>query len=123
MHILHNLCMINHDISARALVTAARARALGITQTQIALAINADQSQVSRVLSGNSKRASRVFNEVCNYVNNFSTPQLSTSITNKKILDAIEAVWDGTEEHAIALSNVIKSLGAFNRSTIKQASK
>lgn len=123
MKYMHNLCMDNNHISARALATAARARALGITQTKIAQAIDADQSQVSRVLSGSSKRASRVFNAVCNYVNNSSMPEISSSISNQKILDAIASVWDGTEEHAIALSIVIRSLGSLNSTPNKQVAK
>lgn len=95
---------------------AMRARELGITQSQIAKAINADQSQVSRVLSGKSKRASRVFIDVCNYVNSTS-PSIDHALVkqNDDLFGAIASVWNGTEQHALALSNVIRSLGALSK--------
>jgi transcriptional regulator with XRE-family HTH domain len=118
---MHNLCMNESDITTLALATAARARAQGITQSQIALAINADQSQVSRVLSGNTKRPSKVFNAVCNYVNKTASALDSSLIEqNQEILNAIACVWDGTEQHALALSNVIRSLGALIEITNKK---
>lgn len=99
-------------INVQALHIAERARELGLTQTQIARAVKADQSQVSRVLSGKSKRASRVFNAVCNYVNG-RAPSIDQALVTKNdaLLGAIASVWDGTEEHALALSTVIRSLG------------
>jgi hypothetical protein len=113
---MHNLCMKESDISAISQRTARLVRELGATQTQIARAINADQSQVSRVLSGKSKRASKVFTEVCNYVN-CMTPAIDHTLVKKndELLGAIASVWDGTEQHALALSNVIRSLGALSR--------
>lgn len=107
--------MKESNIQAISQIVAKRARELGITQSQIAEAINADQSQVSRVLSGKSKRASRVFNAVCNYVN-CMTPSIDHSLVkqNDELLSAIASVWDGTEQHALALSNVIRSLGELS---------
>lgn len=104
------------DIKAIAQRISQRAREQGLTQTQIAVAIKADQSQVSRVLSGKSKRASKVFNAVCNYVNRIS-PTIDHALVkqNDDLLGAIASVWDGTEHHALALSNVIRSLGDLSR--------
>lgn len=108
--------MNESDIKSISKSVARHARELGITQSQIAQAIGADQSQVSRVLSGKSKRASRVFTEVCNYVNRMpSVIDHVLIMKNDKLLEAIESVWDGSEEHAIALSNVIRSLGELSR--------
>lgn len=113
---MHNLCMNKLEIYAYAQQVAKRARELGITQNQIAEAIKADQSQVSRVLSGKSKKASRVFNAVCNYVNCMS-PSIDQAFVkpNDELLGAIASVWDGSAEHASALSNVIRSLGELSR--------
>jgi len=108
--------MRESEIQAVSQRIAMRARELGITQSQIAQAIKADQSQVSRVLSGRSKRASRVFLDVCNYVNCMSpTIDYSQVKQNDELLRAISCVWDGTEQHALALSKVIRSLGALSR--------
>lgn len=103
------------DVQTLSQLISKRVRELGITQSTIAEAINADQSQVSRVLSGKSKRASRVFNAVCNYVN-FIPPKTDVEKVSKndQLLEAIASVWDGTDEHAMALSIVIKSLKALN---------
>lgn len=113
---MHNLCMNELEIHTQSQQIAKRARELGITQTQIAEAIKADQSQVSRVLSGKSKRASRVFNAVCNYVN-CTTPSIDHALVkqNDELLGAIASVWDGSAQHASALSNVIRSLGELSR--------
>ena len=113
---MHNLCMNELEIAALSRNIAKRARELGITQSQISEAIKADQSQVSRVLSGKSKRASRVFNAVCNYVN-CMTPSIDHELVkqNDELLRAIASVWDGSAQHAAALSNVIRSLRELSR--------
>jgi predicted transcriptional regulator len=108
------------DIHAVSQSVAMRTRALKITQSDIAEAISADQSQVSRILSGKSKRPSRVFTEVCNYVNSRS-PSIDKDLVrqNDELIDAIASVWDGTTQHAVALSNVIRSLSSLSKTACK----
>ena len=97
---------------AEALLAASRAREIGLTQVEIADALGASQSQVSRVLAGNSKRRSRLFDEVCRYV--FSVRErASASTPPAELTEALNAIWDGTPEHAKALTLVIRSLGAL----------
>lgn len=107
--------MDQFEIKALSLRTAKRARELGVTQKEISEAIGADQSQVSRVLSGKAKRQSRVFIEVCNYVNR-RTPFMGSElvIENSELISAIASVWDGSAEHASALAMVIRSLSALH---------
>jgi transcriptional regulator with XRE-family HTH domain len=102
------------EIKSLSLRTAKRAKDLGITQKVISEAIRADQSQVSRVLSGKSKRQSRVFIEVCNYVNS-NALTIGTDLVreNDELISALASVWDGTTRHATALATVIRSLGAL----------
>lgn len=115
------LCIIvcmNADPSLRAeaLLIAERAKALGLSQEQIASAVDASQSQVSRVLSGAGKRRSRLFDRVCKYVFSQAKPATAASASKHPALSAALAdVWDGTEEHAEALALVIRSLGVFQR--------
>ena len=91
-----------------------RARALGLTQSIIAEHLNASQSQVSRILSGTSKRRSKLFDAVYNYVVSAGIHPSTDSISHSKELnDALAAVWDGTPEHARALALVIRSLGVL----------
>ena len=113
MQICIILCMTTPSaIRAEALLAASRAREVGLTQGEIAYALNASQSQVSRVLAGNSKRRSRLFDEVCKYV--FSIrEQESPPAPPAELTEALGAIWDGTPEHARALALVIRSLGAL----------
>lgn len=97
-----------------AVLAARRARAVGITQLEIACALNYSQSQVSRVLSGTSKRHTRLLDEICIYVNNnMHKVSSSLDLENSELTDAVASVWDGSSSHAHAIAEVIRSLGAF----------
>ena len=63
--------MISQDFNAMAIQAAKRARANGLTQSHISSALNVSQSQVSRVLSGLSRRHTKLMDEICIYVNNY----------------------------------------------------
>lgn len=104
------------NIALEARIATQKADEIGLTQWDIASAIGASQSQVSRVLSGRSKRRSRLFDEVCKYVFSIEKqePKNSPPI---ELTDAIHSVWDGTPEHAKALALVIRSLGALGASS------
>lgn len=97
------------------LLLAQHAKARGLTQSTIAADLQASQSQISRIFAGTSKRRSKLFDAVCKYV--FS--DLPGSAAASRIGDAqslhevLDAVWDGSPEHAEALAGVIRSLGAF----------
>lgn len=94
---------------------AKRAKELGLTQTIIAAKLNASQSQVSRILSGTSKRRSKLFVAICNLVSSVAQhPSHQAIAESKELNDALAAVWDGTPEHAQALALVIRSLGALH---------
>ena len=104
------------DLHTEAALAAARARVVGLTQQDIAKALGASQSQVSRVLAGQSRRRSRLFDQVCKYV--FSAGRIDAErAPPAELTDALHAVWDGTPEHASALALVIRSLGALGRAT------
>ncbi len=107
------LCMnALSDLHAEATLAAARAREIGLTQQDVANALGASQSQVSRVLAGQSRRRSRLFDQVCKYV--FSAGRADAKrAPPAELTDALHAVWDGTPEHATALALVIRSLGAL----------
>ena len=97
-------------------MASARARSLGLSQADIAAAIGASQSQVSRVLSGSGRRRSRLFDEVCKYVFSIRlNGEPKARLTSPELDQAVAAVWDGTAEHARALALVIRSLGGLRR--------
>jgi transcriptional regulator with XRE-family HTH domain len=114
---MHNDGMDQNELRSLAIHVAQRARLAGLTQVHIAKAVSASQSQVSRVLSGRAVRRSRLFDEICIYVNN-AVKGVSSEVVreNDELIDAIANVWDGTARHARALAEVIRSLGALRAS-------
>ena len=106
---------ITLDFNMEALLAAKRAKELGLTQFEIALALAASQSQVSRVLSGKSRRRSKLLDKVCKYVFLVKPTEHPEPQTNADLMAALSAVWDGTIEHAEALALVIRSLSSLSR--------
>lgn len=103
---------------ARALRAGEICREQGITQAQIAEAVGASQSQVSRILSGQGIRQSRLMEEVCLYVEQFSVGVTADAVReNAELVEAIQAAWDGSASHAKALSTVIRSLAVLRTKT------
>lgn len=108
------------DLESRALRAAQFCREHGITQTDIATAIGASQPQVSRILKGQGLRASRLFEDVCLYVERMSAGVTADAVReNDELIEAMKEVWDGSSTHARALAIVIRSLAAFGRTEDK----
>lgn len=106
--------MISPDQQARVLRAAEICRKRHISQTAIAEAVGASQPQVSRILSGQGIRRSRLLEEVCLYVERHVggvTPEMVRE--NGELISAVAAVWDGSAAHAKALGTVIRSLRAL----------
>ncbi len=108
--------MSEATLRTEALTAARLARQLGLSQEAIAGAIGASQSQVSRVLSGNSRRRSRLFDAVCKYVSSHATERRGSAsiMESPELVAAVESVWDGSPTHAQALASVIRSLAALH---------
>jgi len=69
-------------------------------------------SQVSRILSGKVKRASPNVEKICKFAELADLPQ--GSIESEELLwKAVKEVWDGTNEHAVALTNFLAAIGRF----------
>ena len=106
--------MIESALKARALRAAQTCRLHGITQAEIAEAVGASQSQVSRILQAQGLRASRLFEEVCLYVERFEGGVTADAVReNEELVGALKVTWDGSASHAKALSAVIKSLSVL----------
>ena len=113
MQICIKLCM-NAKLKYEARRLADRAKSLGLTQGDIAAAVGASQSQVSRVLSGVSIRRSRLFEEICIYVENAASGVSPAAVCkNDDLILAVAAVWDGSAHQARVLADVIRSLGGL----------
>jgi transcriptional regulator with XRE-family HTH domain len=86
----------------------------GITQAKIAEDLGASQSQISRILAGEISRDSRLAEEVCLYVEQFSGGVNADAVRkNDDLIEALAQTWDGSAKHARALSTVIRSLAAL----------
>lgn len=103
---------------AACLLAAQRAKSLGLTQESIANAVVASQSQVSRVLSGHTKRYSGLAERVCNYVNSHLQGVTRDSIAESdELMAALAAVWDGSTQQARLLANLIRAAGPLMTAT------
>jgi transcriptional regulator with XRE-family HTH domain len=92
-------------------VVAARAKAARLRQEDIAEAVGASQSQVSRVLSGRCTRQTQLMDGICSYVNLHACPVAPDDVRNNELLiSALADTWDGSERHAHALASVIREL-------------
>lgn len=107
--------MIEASLKTRVLLAGEVCRQRGITQAQIAEAVGASQSQVSRILSGRGLRKSRLLEEVCLYVEGFGMGVTTDLVrSNEELMDALSSIWDGSATHARALATVIRSLAALS---------
>lgn len=106
--------MADNNIHHTTLQLVRVAKSLGITQEDISDATGISQSQVSRVLSGQGKRKSKAFLEICNYVNNKQVG-IPTDLVrqNDELINALALVWDGTPRQSTAIANIIQSLGGI----------
>jgi hypothetical protein len=106
---------VKASLRDEALRLAQHARARGLTQSAIAAHLQASQSQISRIFAGTSKRRSKLFAAVCEYV--FSDLPGDTTARRAEdvqgLYEVLDSVWDGSPEHAEALAGVIRSLEAF----------
>lgn len=99
------------DPQRLALSLASRFAAAGINQSVLASAIGASQSQVSRILSGRIVRHTKLLDRLCIYARrrlNFGGRH--DVRRNVELMSALTDVWDGSDEHAHALAQVIRSL-------------
>lgn len=85
-----------------------------LTQAQIAEALGASQSQVSRILSGKGLRTSRLQEEVCLFVERLDVGVTAEAVrSNDELVESLCHTWDGSATHAKALSSVIRSLAVL----------
>jgi len=82
----------------------------GHTQKDVEKALKIDQSQVSRILSGDFVYNSSAVRELCKYAN--YNDDISSDVCNSKLLrDAILEVWDGSKKKEKQIARIIKDIG------------
>lgn len=98
---------------------AGRVRQRQLSQLQIASASGVDQSQVSRILSGKSKRASPNLLRVCKYAATVRAAAPETPprpiAASAQLTDAVLRVWDGSPAHAGALVDLLEAVERVQR--------
>ena len=114
---------MRNDLS-QALHSADIARRLdiaGFTQQDLAEMFGVSQSQVSRILNGQFKRRSKLFDDLCKIAYQSTVTAVGAqpvaSAQQADLISALDAVWDGTDSHAKALAVVIRSLSALMTSS------
>ena len=87
-------------------------RSRQFSQTQLAKAIGVHQSQVSRILSGQSKISSPNVRKICKYADSMRAVAGVSSADPKQLLgNAVQQIWDGSLDHARALTALIEAVG------------
>lgn len=106
--------MLDSEVKVRAANARRICAAYGIAQSDIAAYVGASQSQVSRILKGEGVRASRLFEEVCLFVERFEGGISADAVRhNRELIEALQVTWDGSASHAKALAAVIRSLAVL----------
>ncbi|MGB7595949.1 MAG: helix-turn-helix transcriptional regulator [Gallionella sp.] len=90
-----------------------------LSQTDIASATGIHQSQVSRILSGQGKLASKNTLKLCKFSSDLHRTGSVTRQMDQRLITAIFKIWDGSFEHATAIEKIILSL---NGMTVKRTS-
>lgn len=71
-----------------------------LSQSKIAIDTGVHQSQVSRILSGHGKLASKNTLKLCKYITDLHSSDLINKPIDQRLLNAIQKIWDGSNEHA-----------------------
>ncbi|MBK9347831.1 MAG: helix-turn-helix transcriptional regulator [Burkholderiales bacterium] len=99
---------------------ASHAKNIGITQEEIAQAINVNQSQVSRIFRGQVHRHTDTLGKICKYALLKSVKVTPDDVRNSDtLINALSDVWDGTDQDAQALAGVIRSLQTLRSPSTK----
>lgn len=80
----------------------------GLTQQQVAEAAGVSQSSVSRMLKREPVRQSDAYGKLCTYIHQRAP---SEGGVPSAVLEAVWRVWDGTDDHAAALAELIDASG------------
>ena len=86
------------------------------SQSDIAMKTGIDQSQISRILAGQVKRASKNVRELCKFAKTFDSMAENDPSRSAVLMSAMRAVWDGSNAHAEAIASVVLCLRKFKES-------
>lgn len=100
VEVQESLSVLNYAISTTA-----------ITQKQVSKATGVDQSQISRILSGQILRVSGNVKKLCKYAENLSPKDNHFETTcEQRVVESALRLWNGTPDHAELLGELFKQL-------------
>ena len=80
-------------------------------QESISRLAGVSQSTVSRVLSSMPKTRGGAFKKLCKYAKENQKARSTTDPSaNETLMQALKDVWNGTDEHAMALAAIIRAI-------------
>ncbi len=89
-----------------------------LRQTTIAQATGVDQSQVSRILSGKTRRVSRNVLKLCNYAKSLTPPPaIDDGGTEQALLEQLRRIVSGNPDRAEALKRLLLAVEQLHTST------
>lgn len=125
LHILHRVSLSGPiEMTPQALKLLAllgdQTRGGSVTQIEIQQATGVHQSQVSRILSGKSKRVSRSVEKLCKYAETLIKPDKKSDSADARALQrSILKIWDGSEAHARSLQELLVAVENLRRTILK----
>ncbi len=90
----------------------------GITYTKAALDTGISQPQVSKILSGFTKKPSNDLYKLCEYAGITYKPKLLEAHTDPRIIKAINKVWDGRDETIELIVRMIECTAHVNSAKV-----
>ncbi len=99
-----------------ALMVSVRSRYIGLKSIGDATGVHT--SQVSRILAGKVKRVSPNVEKICKFAKVVQLQQ-GTRGSEELLWKAVKDVWDGTNEHAMALANLLRAIDCYQAATQK----
>ena len=104
--VLHNYM---NEINPRRLAELLRTKmtATGVTQCQLEESTGIHQSQISRILQGRFKQASKNVLSLCKFLGIDASPPLRSS---PRLERAVCNLWDGTPRHETVLLRLIEAV-------------
>ncbi|WP_344798053.1 helix-turn-helix transcriptional regulator [Litoribacillus peritrichatus] len=86
----------------------------GLTQKEIAKELDLDQGRISRLINGNFARWGGDIKRLCNRFGvDLNLISQVDSSSNTTLINALNRNWDGTQEHALLIANVIDDVCAL----------
>lgn len=114
---------MNSDLFEFSAILYRKVKADRRTATLIASLAGVSQPTVSRIKSGKPgrSRGTESFNKLCRFYGiEIPVEPQRYLVNNRVILNAVMAVWDGTDEHANALAQVILSLRGIMKPAVRK---